>query len=448
LPDGLAGRPLLEALRKTLIGRNGTVPTADGPRPFINLDNAASTPTFEPVWRAALAGWRMPPAAATTLAGEAEAIVARMLGAPPEAYDVFFTANTTEAINLASESLGREVRQGTEPVIVDTLLEHNSNELPWRMVPAASLVRTPIDGEGFFDLDALEATLRAHNVEGRHGKKRVVLVAVSGASNVLGTFNDLSAVAEIAHRYGARLLVDGAQLVAHRRVALEAWGVDYLALSAHKVYAPFGSGALVVRRGLLAFGPDEMAEIRASGVENTGGIAALSAALSLLERIGLDVVRKEEQALTAQALRGMARIPNLRIYGVADPDSPNFAAKGGVIAFDPRGVLPGRVAAALAWQGGIGVRYGCHCAHLLIKRLVGVNPPLEQLQGLLLRMNHSLALPGVVRVSFGIENTEADVAALLRALGDLARRPPARKDGAMRDALEQFAQGAAERVYG
>ena len=127
---------------------------------------------------------------------------------------------------------------------------------------------------------------------------------MSGASNVLGVFNDLAEIGRIVHRYGARLLVDAAQLVAHRKVAMESSGIDYLAFSAHKAYAPFGTGVLVARKGLLSFSPAEMERIRSSGEENVGGIAALGKALVLLQRIGLDVIQEEEQALTARALLG------------------------------------------------------------------------------------------------------------------------------------------------
>ena len=271
--------------------------------------------------------------------------------------------------------------------MLNTFLEHNSNELPWRTNPGLSLIRLPVDAEGFIDLHEMETLLRAYNQEGQHGQSgtsgsaRIKLVAVSGASNVLGTCNDLAEISRIVHRYGARLLVDAAQLVAHRKVEMAGWGIDYLAFSAHKVYAPFGTGVLLARKGLLSFGSAELALIRSSGEENVGGIAALGKALVLLQRIGLDVIQEEEQALTGRALAGLAQIPGLTIYGIKDPDSPRFARKGGVIAFDLKGILPSRVAKALAERGGIGVRYGCHCAHLLIKRLVGITPLLERLSG-------------------------------------------------------------------
>ncbi len=208
-------------------------------------------------------------------------------------------------------------------------------------------------------------------------------MAVSGASNVLGVCNDLAEISRIVHRYGARLLVDAAQLVAHRKVEMAACGIDYLAFSAHKAYAPFGTGVLMVRKGLLHFSPAELEQIQSSGEENVGGIAALGKALVLLQRIGLDVIQEEEQALTGRALRGLAQIPGLTVYGIKDPDSPRFAQKGGVIVFRLEGIMANRVAKELAERGGIGVRSGCHCAHLLIKHLLDIPPLLEQLQGVI-----------------------------------------------------------------
>ncbi|MEN9938016.1 MAG: putative cysteine desulfurase, partial [Chloroflexota bacterium] len=251
----LTGYELLDALNQTLVGRDVLVPTTDGPRPFINLDNAASTPTFAPVWDVVQQAWGQPRLVQAEIVREVRSICAAALGAPPAGYQLIFTANTTEAINLVAASLGHEVASGSEPVVLNTLLEHNSNELPWRSIPGVRLVRLAIDDEGFVSLAELEAVLQAYNQRSEHGRQRIALVAVSGASNVLGVVNDLAAISAIVHRYGARLLVDAAQLVAHRKVEVERWGIDYLACSAHKLYAPFGSGLLVARAGLLRFSP-------------------------------------------------------------------------------------------------------------------------------------------------------------------------------------------------
>ncbi len=295
-----SGQELLDELTQTQIGHGLQVPTAEGMSPYINLDNAASTPTFMPIWDAVCQTWRQPRQVQQEIVQEVKSICAGVLGAPLAAYDVIFTSNTTEAINLTAESLGSESEQGTESVVLNTLLEHNSNELPWRMIPGVSLIRLPVDAEGFVDLNELETLLCAYNEKGLHGKKRIKLVTVSGASNVLGTFNNLAEIGRIAHCYGARLLVDAAQLVAHRKVDMEKCSIDYLAFSAHKVYAPFGSGVLVVRKGLLHFSPAQMELIQSSGEENIGGIAALGKALVLLQRIGLDVIQEKERVLTGE----------------------------------------------------------------------------------------------------------------------------------------------------
>ena len=223
-----------------------------------------------------------------------------------------------------------------------------------------------------------------------------------------------------------------------------ACGIDYLAFSAHKAYAPFGTGVLVARKGLLDFSPAEMELIRSSGEENVGGIAALGKALVLLQRIGLDVIQEEEQALTARALLGMARVPGLKIYGIANPESPTFAHKGGVIPFDLKGVISHTVARELAARGGIGVRSGCHCAHLTVKRMLGVPPWAERLQGVILTVLRRLELPGVVRVSLGIENSEEDVDTLIRVLGGIARQP---KGGSPEKNVKQLLDECAQAAF-
>lgn len=461
------GRQLLDELRKTLIGQRVPVPTLSGLKPFVNLDNAASTPTFEPVWAAVQEAWRQPERVRREIVQEVKLICAEALGAPSTDYEVIFAANTTEAINLAAESLGRaaeslgraaesrgrQAEPGIRPVVVNTVGEHNSNELPWRGLAGVGLVRLPVDPDGFADPAELETVLQAYNEQHRHGAERIRLVAVCGASNVLGSCNDLAEIGRIVHRHGAHLLVDGAQLVAHRKVDLAACGIDYFAFSAHKAYAPFGTGALVVRKGLLNFGADELESIRSSGEENVGGIAALGKALVLLQRVGLEVIQQEEQDLIARALRGLAEIPGLTVFGVRTPDSPRFPRRSGVIAFSLRRKMADRVAAELAEQGGIGVRFGCHCAHVLVKRMLGVSKPLEEFQRLMVNVFPRLSLPGVTRVSLGIENTPEDVEALLDVLGQISRQAAAvsnpfrRRKTPIQEELEAFVRAAVDRVY-
>ena len=447
-------RELLDRLRHTLIGRGIRVPTLEGEKTYINLDNAASTPTFMPIWKVVYQTWRQPKQVQQEIIQEVKSICARLLGAPLTDYEVIFTSNATEAINLAAESLHNETEPGTKPVVVNTLLEHNSNELPWRMLPGISLIRLSVASEGFVDLNELETLLLAYNERRQHGRRRIKLVALSGASNVLGVCNPLAEISRIVHRYGARLLVDAAQLVAHPKIDMDACGIDYLAFSAHKIYAPFGSGALVVRKGLLRFSPAELALIQSSGEENVGGIAALGKALVLLQRIGLDLIKEEEQALTARALRGLAQIQGLTIFGIQGPDSPKFAQKGGVIVFGLQNIMANRVANELAERGGIGVRYGCHCAHMLIKHLLDIHPLLEQFQGLIVTLFPQISLPGLTRISLGIQNSVEEVDTLIRVLGKIAWQsrtgtdnPFAPKQTDIQKQMDDFARAVAQRVY-
>ena len=161
-----SGRKLLDELRQTLIGWNIRVPTAEGSRSYVNLDNAASTPTFAPIWESVWQSWLQPRQVQEQVVHDVKSICADVLGASLTSHDVIFTSNTTEAINLVAESLHNESERGVGPVVVNTLLEHNSNEIPWRMIPGASLIRLPIDMEGFVDLNELETLLSAYNQEG------------------------------------------------------------------------------------------------------------------------------------------------------------------------------------------------------------------------------------------------------------------------------------------
>ena len=442
-----SGQELLKKLRETLIGRDILVPTTEGFKPFINLDNSASTPTFTPVWNTFRQTWRQSKDVQQKIIHEVRSICAGFLGASMADYDFIFTSNTTEAINLAAESLSRESGQDTEPVVLGTLLEHSSNDLPWRMVPQFSMIRLQIDAEGFLDLNKLDSILSAYNQRCQHGNKRIRLLAVSGASNVLGSFNNLEEISRIVHKYGAHLLVDAAQLVAHKKVEMDQCRIDYLAFSAHKVYAPFGTGVLVARKSLLNFNNNELEQIKSSGEENPGGIAALGKALVIVERIGLDLIREEEQALTRRILRGLSQIKGLKIYGVNDPASPRFALKGGVIAYTLRGFMSDKVGKELAVRGGIGVRYGCHCAHILVKHILGVPPPLERFQRIIASLFPRLRFPGVARVSLGIENTEEDVDNFINVMGKIAAKTNTLKQKEAERQINDFINAAAVKVY-
>ncbi len=428
---GFSGRELLERLSQATMGRGRPVPTADGHMPYIHFDNAASTPTFRPVWDAARLAWRLPEDRRPELVAEVRAMCAGFFGAPSDRYEVLFTSNTTEAVNIAAQALARKPLPGPEPesetVVLNTFAEHNSNELPWRFAEGATLVRTPVDDDGFPDLEEMERLLREYNGDRVHGRKRIRVVAVGGASNVLGSCPDLAEIARIAHRYQALLFVDAAQLAGHRAIRMAADGLDGLAFSGHKMYAPFGAGGLILRKELWPAGEAAFEAARESGDENVAGVAALGKAIDLLERIGMDVVHEEELRLTRTALRELAAVPGLRLYGVTDPDSPRLARRLGIISFGLKRLPHNLAAEELAETAGIGVRTGCHCAQILVKRLLRIHPAREFLANLgskfAPRVTRSF-LPGLVRVSFGLENEASDVRRLALALKKIAGRRP------------------------
>ena len=451
-----AGRELLNELRKKLIGRGISVPTMEGLVPFINLDNSASTPTFDPIWDAFRRTLYQSEDVKKEIVNEVKSICEDMLHAPLANYDMIFTSNTTEAINLAARNLSREKEEGIEQLILSTVLEHSSNDLPWRMLPGFSQIRISADDEGFVDLKEMETLLSDYNKEAKFGKKRIKLIAISAASNVLGTFNNIAEVSRIAHHFGAKLMVDAAQLVAHRKLDIERCNIDFLAFSAHKVYAPFGCGVLLVRKGLLNFSTEELKQINASGEENAGGIAALGKAFVLLKRIGMDLIEEEEQLLSGQALSAMSQIEGLKVYGINDPDSARLTERAGVIAFSLKSKITYGVAKELALRNGIGVRYGCHCAHILVKHILHVTPGLEKFQKALQTLIPAMRFPGVVRVSLGIENSKEEVDTLIRALDNIANKSypsithkgtPILTIGEVKQQIKDFMNTASKRVY-
>lgn len=250
----LQGEALRAALARQWVGTGEMVPTSQGAMDYIQFDNGASTPTLAPIWDVVTRVVRQPQCVQAQVVEHARAAAAAFFNAPLQDWEHIFVANTTEAINLASWDFAQQAgeakaRDGCDTVVVNTILEHNSNELPWRALPGMELLRLQADPAGFVHLDALESLLLAYNTQRRHGARRIRLVAVSGASNVLGSMNDLGAIGALAHRYGAQFLVDGAQLTAHRQVNLARDAIDYYAYSGHKMYAPFGAGGLIRRRG-------------------------------------------------------------------------------------------------------------------------------------------------------------------------------------------------------
>ncbi|MFX0134534.1 MAG: aminotransferase class V-fold PLP-dependent enzyme [Candidatus Hodarchaeota archaeon] len=423
---GFSGKELLLKLQKSLIGYDIKVPTKEGKKKFINLDNAASTPSFLPIWNTFCQILRQPEERQPEIIEDVRNICAKFLNAPLEKYDVIFTSNTTEAINIVARSLTKSSKKNIKPVIVNTLLEHHSNELPYRYIPGASLTRISVDDEGFIDLKELEGILRDYNQYHKYGIKRIQVIALSGVSNVLGTYNDLQSISRIVHKYDAKFLVDGAQMVAHHKMDISNTNVDFFAFSGHKSYAPFGCGVLIVKKGVLTFDSDEINKIKNSGEENVIGIGTLGKAILLLERIGIDVIEDYERELTRITLNGLNKIKDLEIFGVKYPSSNKFNNRGSIISFNLKKVPHNIAAKELAEYGGIGIRNGCFCAHMLIQRILKIQRIRivgARMTSIIIPKKTEMCLPGTLRVSFGIENDETDVACLLKSIEEISQQP-------------------------
>lgn len=411
---------------------------------YINLDYAATTPALSVVKRAVAAvlpyygavhrGSGFKSEVSTELYQRSRKEVLEFLGADATRHVVVFGRNTTDLINVLAHSMAFEA----DDVVIVTGLEHHSNDLPWRRV--AQVARVEADACGGLSEDAVEACLK-------HYRGRVKLLAVTGASNVTGYLPDIGLLADLAHRYGAKIFVDAAQLVGHRplRMAAGQRELDFVAFSGHKMYAPFGSGALVgarecfERNAPFALGGGIVSLVTAddqwwlgaphrqeAGTPNLLGAVALARACRELTSLGMESVAERERALTRRALRGLAKIPGITLYG--SPDLDVRRDRVGIVPFNLRGVEHAAVAEALALDHGISVRSGCFCAQPLVARLLG-RPELKR-EGsaalaarLLIDRESLLGAPGMVRASFGLCTSEADVDGLCRAVAEIAEHP-------------------------
>ena len=342
---------------------------------------------------------------ATETYENAREAVRRFIGAK-SSREIIFTRNATESLNLVAYSWGRaNIREGDE--ILVSVSEHHSDLLPWQTLAReknAVLKYLECDGQGEYTADAFRAALTP----------RTRLFAMGQVSNVIGRENPVKQFAEICHANGTLIVCDGAQSVPHTAVDVQALGVDFLAFSGHKMYAPMGIGILYGREELLEKMPPflyggEMIEYVTresasfaelphkfeAGTVNAGGAAGLAAAVSYLESIGLDKVERLESELTALAFEEMKRIPHIRIIG-----SERAEDHKGIISFTVDDVHPHDVAAVFD-ADGIAVRAGHHCAQ-----------PLHQYLG----------VQSSVRMSLSFYNDESDIERFISTLKTVRRR--------------------------
>jgi selenocysteine lyase/cysteine desulfurase len=422
-----------------LVGAHMPVPCIDGvERPYRDLDCAASTPALSTVagrvdafvpWYSSVhrgAGYKSRRATAEYEAARERA--QRFARRPADGDDVaIIVRNTTEAIN----HLAYRLRLKSDDVVVTTVVEHHANLLPWSRTARVRWVECGRDGS--FGADDVAAVL--------DDGPTPALLALTGASNVTGWRPPVEAICDAAHQRGVPVLLDAAQLAPHRPLPPEP---DFVAFSGHKLYAPYGAGALIGPRSAFEDGDPFLAgggavdlvdldeviwteppEREEAGSPNVVGAVAFGAAMEELEGIGWDVIVAHESALSARLHEGLRAIDDVHVLGPRAAPGPGDGDGLAVATFTLEGMHHALVAARLSAEFGIGVRHGCFCAHPYLLRLLGVDREGVARARAAVRRGERAAIPGAVRASCGIGTSGNDVDALLDAVRHLARGEPA-----------------------
>lgn len=339
--------------------------------------------------------------------------------------EVLFAENTTHALNVAAHLM-----KDLPGVTLVSAMEHHSNDLPHRA--AGPVVHFGTDENGQVDMRDFEQKLAQHKVK---------LVAVTAVSNVTGIMPPLDDIVDLAHAFGARVLVDGAQALAHLPLDLKSIGTtggpDFFAAAGHKAYAPMGGAFLVAPREVIDHAPpyrpgggtvkyvgldDVMwvdgVERHEGGTPNVPGIVAMGAAIDFLRGVGMENIRAHELELLEKLLIGIESIDGVRFLGNAPLEQ-----RVGAVSMVIDGVPHGLVSTILDNEFGIATRNGCFCAHPYLVKLLGIDDPHtvqeEIRKGATTREPD---FPGATRASIGIYNDEADIDLLLEALRTIAER--------------------------
>ena len=415
-----------EDIRGMIAGIDEPVELEDGKkRPAINFDNASTTPALLPVMKAVNdsllmygsvgRGFSQKSDYTTEAFEKCRRSILRFLNADVNEYCCVFVNNTTDGINKLASALITD----RDDVVLLTRMEHHSNDLPWR--ERCRVLYAEVDSLGRIRYDEIERLLKNNSVR---------FVSVSAASNVTGYVTDVHRIAGIAHRYGAKIIVDGAQIAAHRPFSMlgktEEENIDFFVFSAHKMYAPFGGGAVVALKDELelsmprVFGGGSVTIVSdksqyyekpprsyEAGSPNFAGAVALAKSIGILSEIGMDLVQEHDLLLNRRLIDGLLRL-GLKVYG----DTDNIEDRVGVVTFNDPGTNSFLLAQKLMRIGGIATRRGAFCAHPYVWRLLGV-PDSDVLD---YKKCADAKTPGMIRVSFGIYNTEEEVDELLRVL--------------------------------
>jgi len=433
--------PPINDFRSLFVGLDILCPMLNGSsRCYTNLDNAASTPAFKAVQQAVddflvyyssvHRGTGFKSQLSTHAYEQARRIVMQFVGADPSVHTCIFGKNTTEAVNKLARRLPLE---NGRSIILTTGMEHHSNDLPWRA--ASQVIHVHLTPDGRLNEADFDDKLAQYG-------QQVALVTITGASNVTGFLNPIHRLAEKAHAAGALFMVDCAQLAPHRPIDMLSLDnpahLDFIALSAHKIYAPFGSGALIGRKDVFEHGDPDMTgggtveivtldsvvwseppEREEAGSPNVVGAVAMAAAIQQLQTIGMAVVAQHEANLTRHALEGLRAIHGVKVFGDTDP--ARAIERLGVIPVQLENTNHFLAAAVLGYEYGIGVRSGCFCAHPYILHLLGLSA--EQATDVRRRIlaNDRSEMPGLIRASIGLYNSIEEVDVLVEALTDISR---------------------------
>jgi selenocysteine lyase/cysteine desulfurase len=414
-----------------LVGDDLAVPCLDGEqRRYLSLDAAASTPAlpavldrvreFVPWYSSVHRGAGRKSQLATTAYEDARAAALRFAGREGRDDIAIICRNTTEAIN----HLAYRLRLSPEDVVVTTVVEHHANLLPWARL--AQRRHVECDHNGTFALDDVTAALD-NGPEPR-------LLAITAASNVTGWAPPLDEIIDAAHHRSIPVMVDCAQLAAHRPLPASA---DYLAWSGHKMYAPFGTGVLIGPRASFCDGDPFLAgggavdlvdldevvwtdppDREEAGSPNVMGAVALHAAFDEFEHLGWEAISAHDKMLAGRLREGLASIDRVRLLGASATDLP-------VATFTVEDIPHALVAARLSAEYGIGVRHGCFCAHPYLLRLLHLPDREVAAYRDAVRHGDRRRMPGAVRASAGLATSTADIDRFIEAVADIAAGAPA-----------------------
>ena len=417
-------------IRDMIFGLNTLVKLDNGDWvPAINLDNAATTPPFKKVveeiekqllcYGSIGRGKGQKSEHSTDVYVEGREIVKDFVGASDD-YTVFYCNSTTDGLNKLASAL----IESPEDIVLTTRMEHHANDLPWR--ERCRVVYAEVDTFGRLIMEDIERLLAQY--EGA-----IKYVSVTAASNVTGYVNDVHNIAKLAHQYGAKIIVDGAQIVAHREFSMigntAEENIDFFVFSAHKMYSPFGGGAVVgstdiLNRHIPQFYGGGMVktvndysviyllapDLYEAGSPNYPGVVGMLTAMKILKCIGFDYIKQHEKRLLNKTLKGLKKFPGIILYG----DSDNITDRVGIVVFNIQDLNNEDVADYLANHHAIAVRHAAFCAHPYVRRLT--EKTFEVINS---GINSCQPPAGMVRISFGIYNDESDIDSFLKAIEEL-----------------------------